>query len=232
MRGIIFTKENRQNVRDGSKTQTRRIIKMPEGIAAKYEYSGNDGGNELLPKLSGHYWMNGYAMWRPKKCPYGVVGDRLYLQEPYQITTERGNGFMYGIYLDDEKVFDIKLNEDEWSKWANRKWPHHKTTARFMYKSLARIWFEITGIRVERVQDISEKDCEKEGIRGYEAHGGGTHFNPVTLYPAFPEKGGGFRTAKEAFEVLWDSINAKRGYGWDKNPWVWVIELRKVKNGE
>jgi hypothetical protein len=39
-------------------------IKMPPGIAAKYEYRGYDGGNELLPKKSGHYWMNGYAMWR------------------------------------------------------------------------------------------------------------------------------------------------------------------------
>jgi len=43
------------------------------------------------------------------------------------------------------------------------------------------------------------------------------------------ERGGGFSTAREAFEVLWDSLNAKRGYGWDVNPWVWVIEFKRVK---
>lgn len=48
------------------------------------------------------------------------------------------------------------------------------------------------------------------------------------MYPAFPEKDGGFPTAREAFEVLWDSINKKRGYGWDANPWVWVIEFRRI----
>ena len=55
--------------------QVKEAIKMPSGIAAKYEYKGDDGGNHLMPEKSGHYWINGYAMWRPDKCPYGVVGD-------------------------------------------------------------------------------------------------------------------------------------------------------------
>lgn len=46
----------------------KQPIIMPSGIAAKYEYKGNDGGNPLLPTESGHYWMNGYAIWRPPKC--------------------------------------------------------------------------------------------------------------------------------------------------------------------
>ncbi|KKL20146.1 hypothetical protein LCGC14_2458390 [marine sediment metagenome] len=45
----------------------RAIENMPSGIADKYEYRGYDGGNELMPESSGHYWMNGYAMWRPSK---------------------------------------------------------------------------------------------------------------------------------------------------------------------
>ena len=218
---------------------------MPEGIAAKYEYRGNDGGNELLPKLSGHYWMNGYAMWRPKKCPYGVVGDRLYLQEPYQITTERGNGFMYGIYLDDEKVFDIKLNEDEWSKWANRKWPHHKTSARFMYKSLARTFLEMMGIRAERVQDISNEDIRAEGaaVLGCVTHRVNFHslWDSINAKPK-PANTNPYTNQRELCKVAypWDdvkeetviNIKTSKFYGCKVyivgNPWVFVISFKKI----
>ena len=48
--------------------EIRAIENMPSGIADKYEYRGYDGGNELMPKKSGHLWMSGYAMWRPPKC--------------------------------------------------------------------------------------------------------------------------------------------------------------------
>ena len=49
-------------------TKKKPIENMPSGIASKYEYRGYDGGNELMPDSSGHYWMSGYAMWRPPKC--------------------------------------------------------------------------------------------------------------------------------------------------------------------
>lgn len=109
------------------------------------------------------------------------------------------------------------------STWRKRSSIH-------MPKWAARIWLEITGIREEFLQDITEEDAKAEGIKGYDAHGGGTHFNPVTIYPAFPEKGGGFRTAREAFELLWDSINAKRDYGWDTNPKPVVITFKRIGN--
>lgn len=105
------------------------------------------------------------------------------------------------------------------------KW--RKRPSIFMPKWFARIFLEITNIRVERVQDISKEDCRQEGI-GERSVNVGTHYNPQSIYPAFPEKPGGFPSIKEAFEVLWDSLNAKRGYGWDKNPWVWEIEFRKT----
>ncbi|MFZ5833601.1 MAG: hypothetical protein ACOY3P_26230, partial [Planctomycetota bacterium] len=70
----------------------------------------------------------------------------------------------------------------------------------------SRITLEITSIRVERVQAISNIDAKEEGF--------------VDSALVFKEGGS---TARDAFARLWDSINAKRGYGWDKNPWVWVV---------
>lgn len=70
----------------------------------------------------------------------------------------------------------------------------------FMPKKYARIWLKITDIRVERVHDISEKDAIAEGIEN-----------------------------STKFKSLWDLINKKRGYGWDRNPYVWVVEFERSK---
>ena len=72
---------------------------------------------------------------------------------------------------------------------------------------------EITGIRVERLQEITEEDAKAEGIT-----------NPTINYGG--EEKPTFHTV--GFHKLWDSINAKRGYGWSVNPWVWVIEFKKL----
>jgi len=76
----------------------------------------------------------------------------------------------------------------------------------------SRITLEVTGVRVERVQAITEADAEAEGIAF------------MRDIPDADET----LTAKVLFEILWESINAKRGYGWDVNPWVWVVEFRRV----
>lgn len=105
-----------------------------------------------------------------------------------------------------------------------RRWK----SARFMPRAASRITLEIVNVGVERVQDISEEDARAEGIKCLWYNVGPT-VNKFPMYPAFPEKDGGFPTAREAFEVLWDSINKKRGYGWDVNPLVWVVEFRRAE---
>jgi hypothetical protein len=91
-----------------------------------------------------------------------------------------------------------------------------------MPKWAARIWLEITGVRVERVQDITPGDCEAEGIeRG-----------PCECPPDPPGYGhhslcpNSDAFLLSEFRGLWDSLNAPRGYGWDANPWVWVYAFR------
>jgi hypothetical protein len=73
----------------------------------------------------------------------------------------------------------------------------------------SRITLDLTDVRVERVQDISEEDARAEGAS----------------YGRPPYQS----SEREWFSLLWDSINAKRGYGWDVNPWVWVLSFRRVE---
>lgn len=94
----------------------------------------------------------------------------------------------------------------------------------------SRITLEVTSVRVERVQDISEEDAIAEGVFRFtgnslagwpevECLDGRTFFyHPETI------------AARVEFNTLWDSINAERGYGWDENPWVWVVEFERVES--
>ena len=76
----------------------------------------------------------------------------------------------------------------------------------FMPREACRLLLEITDIEVERVQDITITDASREGIKSLKMK---------TFY-------------KDAWRELWDSINSKRGYGWDKNPFVWVLSFKKI----
>ena len=82
-----------------------------------------------------------------------------------------------------------------------------------MPKEAARIFLKVTDVRVERLQDITEEDAIAEGMS-------------KTLVDGVV-----FISAKGNFHVLWDSLNIKRGYGWDTNPWVWVIEFERINKG-
>jgi len=84
----------------------------------------------------------------------------------------------------------------------------------FMPRWASRLTLEVTGVRVERVQDISEEDAETEGVE------------PPMLHPDDPAN---LDVARGAFADLWDAINAKRGYGWASNPWVWVVTFTRVQ---
>jgi len=82
----------------------------------------------------------------------------------------------------------------------------------------SRITLEVTAVRVERVQDIAEADAIAEGCQPPFVDHLGNHRNP--------------HGDNGEFHMLWDSINAKRGYGWDANPWVWVVEFRRLEAGQ
>lgn len=95
--------------------------------------------------------------------------------------------------------------------WCGLKWK----PSIFMPRKIARLFLKITNIRIERVQDISAEDCINEGI---------SLKSKKYIYADLK--------ARALFHELWDSINKKRSYGWDKNPYVWVYDFEVIYNGK
>jgi hypothetical protein len=106
------------------------------------------------------------------------------------------------LYAADKDFIDFYLFMESEIKWK---------PSIHMPKEAARIFLRVTNVRVERVQEITEEDAIAEGMS-------------KTLVDGVV-----FISAKGNFHVLWDSLNIKRGYGWDTNPWVWVIEFERVE---
>lgn len=93
-----------------------------------------------------------------------------------------------------------------------------------MPKTAARIWLEVMGVRVERLQGITEEDAIKEGFEGFPCD------HPIGRYACEDCMNNGWREPPQMeFMETWQSLNDKRGYGWDVNPWVWVVEFKRLE---
>jgi hypothetical protein len=195
-RGILFTPGNIRLVRSGAKFQTRRVI-TPQPILKPnvgFVWKGIAYGRGIYDDDQEGQAARNFV----HKCPHGKVGDRLYVKEG--VITHVSIPQLVGYYMDGCRV------TEPWEK---------RLTAMFMPKSMARTWLEITNVRVERVQDISEEDAIAEGIMPFGREftfNGGLHLS---------------RTAKESYAALWDSINRKK-HPYEENSWVWVLEFTKI----
>jgi hypothetical protein len=201
---IIFSSEMVRAILDGRKTQTRRVITEKDCWR-----------NDLSKKHNIVSLADAYP-----------VKDKSYLRVPFRHKDDPDD-----IPWSDEGSWRIdplwQAGDRLWvreTQWRNGGWVadgpsplrhDSKIPSIFMKKIYARIFLEITNIRVERVQDISVADCLKEGISEY------------PKYSPIDEAGFVAHKIQDEFAELWDSLNAKRGYGWDKNPWVWVIQFRR-----
>ncbi len=206
---LSLHKSMRLNVVSGLQTQHREPIK-PQPIHGKVYYTPD------RPDWGWHIHQRGGFQLFPRY----QVGDKLWRQEPYQIidsdVERRG---IYGTYQDDGKSFEVQLTKKEWDLFAKRKQPLAVTSGRSMYKSLARHWFEVTGVKAERVQDISEEDAKAEGLELVKlVAGGGWRGVP---------NGTVWSAAKWAFQELWDSCYGEGA--WDRNDWVWAYTFKGVK---
>jgi len=219
-RPILFKGEMVLAILEGRKTQTRRVIK-PQPIGPDHiRYAGTaiDGDHIILGDSSGsglpikNLASGSDGTFLPfayRTCPYGVLGDRLWVRETWRPEIEDDTGFACINYC----------AKGSKAVGRNRILPYMNGTENWrpsihMPRWASRIDLEITDVRVERVQEIWAGDVVHEGI--------------------FPNPGCGFSAetatmARHAFRDLWNSINAKRGYGWEENPWVWVIEFRVVE---
>lgn len=147
------------------------------------------------------------ARWRSWTCPLGKPGDLLWVRE----TFAQLPGHIEIAYRAD---FDDCL-----------RWPPKWRPAIHMPRSLSRITLEITDINVERVQGITGPEAIAEGAREI------NHVGDDPTHPTWTMGSGMWRydSPREAFAAAWDSIYAKRGLGWRVNPWVWVVNFKRVE---
>ena len=181
---------------DGRKTMTRRVVKNTSDIIQDWDKNDKSYG----PFFEDEYGDKHKTI---EACPYGQVGDRLWVRETFTLTQ-----YDKPVYKADGRDAD----GDTWtSVLADPEGVLWKPSIH-MPLWASRITLEITDIRVVRVQEISERDAMKEGVEP--SLGNDFNTNPF-IYSA-------------NFKRLWDSINEKRGYSWDDNPWVWVVEFKVV----
>lgn len=207
---ILFNTEMVRAILDGRKSCTRRIVNpQPQGRLC-YTFAGGDCGTWGYPsKTAYENWGDEYKLpeditdeelKRRWNPPYHT-DDILYVRETWSKGLER---YIYRAdYSDTEKFY-------QGGKEIEMKW--HPSI--HMPKEAARIWLKVTDVRVERLQDITSKQICKEGIEVEE---------PYVLNGE--EK-------RYVFSRLWDSTVKKSDldrYGWDANPWVWVIEFERCE---
>ncbi|MHB4675770.1 morphogenetic protein [Klebsiella pneumoniae] len=214
-RGMIFNGEMVRAILDGRKTQTRRPVKFPV-------HDKNLGcelaGNELAGELSAGNYLN---------SAFGKPGDRIWVRETFQ-----GPLFDYeqmDAYLEDSSRFETPEfcqyaadggHRPEYQD-ADDNLRHGWRPSIHMPRWASRILLEITDVRVERLNAISEEDARAEGI----IDGGCLNCGePEPCGCANPEP-----DATDAFAYLWQSIYGQEN--WNANPWVWVIEFKRVEGG-
>lgn len=195
-RPILFSTPMVKAILEGRKTQTRRVMKMSRrndmfcGLSNDPDTSWP--ADYPFGALMGRAFYDNEAV----KCPYGKVGNVLWVRESwnveqYPVAPEGDRDELLYFYRATERVY------------TDMKW----RPSIHMPKAAARIFLEITDIRVERLREISDKDAFAEGIQA--------------VVNAGQQDDG---TARGAFKTLWQSINGEES--WQGNPWVWCITFK------
>lgn len=213
-RPILFSAPMVRAILGDRKTQTRRIVKCqpPADFAGKPVPMDNEDPV---------YWAFGFHHITPQWLP----DTRLWVQENHQIIK---GGFHVNtvLYLADGAQRECLIDNREMKLLRGRKRPFAPTLGRFMYRAFSRITLEITDVRVERLQEISWKDAVEEGIdmAPSAARPGSFVYRDYALRRYDPFEW--YSSAKDSYRSLWESINGRGS--WAANPWVWVIEFRRV----
>ncbi|EOH5217626.1 TPA: hypothetical protein ACOWTZ_004830 [Klebsiella pneumoniae] len=210
-RGMIFNAEMVRALLDGRKTQTRRPIKWKQTRFT--EIGEREDGSKWLWSDDAEHACD---FWHP--CPFGAVGDRIWVRETFCTVddTQYGGG-KWVDYRATPKFeashpagWDCAPNDAEALKWR---------PSIHMPRWASRILLEITDVRVERLNAISQEDAQAEGMEL-------TGWRPTY---SDPDSGGEVLTPYDNFAQLWESIYGEES--WKANPWVWVIEFKRVEGG-
>ncbi|MDV5252236.1 morphogenetic protein [Enterobacter hormaechei] len=213
-RGMIFNAEMVRAILDGRKTQTRRIMKkQPEPSKAR-EGDFYFPCNKMQSMVHVSDFIPGNSMipdaheFFSKCCPFGEVGDRIWVRETWA---------RYNIDQDSHDMAYRATTPEDWPEEGRWRPSIH------MPRWASRITLEITGVRVERLQSISPNDASREGLIKLPATG------RYCLNQGDQYFGGASHDAREVFSWLWESIYGAES--WQSNPWVWVIEFKRIEGG-
>jgi hypothetical protein len=203
-------------VRDDRKTQTRRVLKNP-GYSDSVWWAGTPHDEKEAIFGGGPYLRIAFdeetdLCGQRIRCPYGRIGDRLWVREVFAIEDESQDDEARIVYRSDRMAQWIdgerRVGEPYFlgSNYSPQKWQ----TPIFMPRWACRTVLEITEVRIHRLHEITPEDALAEGIEEFAKE---RHLL-------------GYYTT--AFARLWDEINGKRGYPWDSNPWIWALSFQKV----
>ena len=217
---IIFSAPMIRALLDGSKTQTRRVVKpQPPAHVIDFSTFHNPKGEGLA-----HFGFDPVKRelqdWFAV-CPYGQPGDRLWVREAFMHTPAEYEPMM------SMTVPLVRAETSYRADFAGDSTGLGWKPSIHMPRNLSRITLEVVSVRVERLQDISEDDAMAEGIHKYPHQWRDCEYPlPDIAYEAAPGSAMRHSSSVAAYRDLWEQIN---GLGsWEANPWVWVVEFRKV----
>lgn len=208
-RGILFNAAMVRAILDGSKTQTRRVCRHAEYESlSRVIPASKPGDDKITPGYFGD--EEGDVLFKSQVVP----GDQLWVKEtfcpiyPQDPNYNGGHPIEYdyfATYKHGDRMSDLMGEKKKW------------TPSIHMPRRASRIQLEITGVRVERLNVISEEDAEKEGVVKFQDG----------KFANYLSESGYALNAKSSYASLWESINGSGS--WDANPWVWVFEFKVVK---
>jgi len=228
LKPILFSTEMVRAILAGRKTQTRRVITHGKSTPLS---SGREKFYEMVDTLNGKQFY-GTGFYKDSdifeyegethidavyfKSRYRS-GDILYVKETWRLTDYQ--------YIDGTWSASVQYKADMscgprffWKDGSPEEKKYERTgwrSSRYMPRAAARIFLRVTDVRVERLQDITPEDCVLEGAA--------IKYFPRNSKPWIEVN------AIDKFSYLWNALNAKRGYGWDTNPWVWVYTFERVE---
>jgi hypothetical protein len=204
---ILFSTQMVRAILAGNKTQTRRVAtrKGYDNEIQSQKYVCYEHSLDNKPLYNFHNNEPGH---NHIKCGVGVwskyaIGDILWVRETWKRDPVSGEP----LYKADGALETAMQSVRPWRPSIH------------MPRSAARLFLQVTDVHAERLQNITREDCIAEGVQD-------------TIGMSAPENEYAHgNTAIGNYRELWDSLNAKRGFGWDANPWVWVYEFEKIKMG-
>lgn len=227
---ILFHTEMVRAILDGKKTCTRRVVKPQPDERHSFPLGFVIDSSEKKDIGKFGFGVNEYGCSMQYAKPPYLPGDVLYVRETFQCLYNLDGNEQ--IVEDTEKYYYAATDTLPFTEYVDSKGVTHDfipwRPSIHMPKEAARIWLKVIDVKVERLQDITEEQARKEGVSSPYSYADNDEYWEITGRNELPAD-------IAAFFVLWDSTIKKSNlntYGWDANPWVWVIEFERCEKPE